>query len=402
MGKSLQHQLTNIYVFFEAAKNRFLFSGASNKKVLVVIDGLIGDTVLIQDFLNECRAYFTSKGYSIDLFFSKKFVSSFFEECCDIKGFHIIDAHYKKKEVDLKDLRQVQKAFRGREYEYILNPLPKLKGDKITACIHGKYKLAVRDDHVMSGQPLNNLFRKITYTTTAVVPKSVMEFQRYQKLLELCGDDKYKTRLPVLPERKTESIVQFDSYCVFSVGASEAGKCWERERFAHAVDHILDRYGIPVVFVGAAADKEIVDDIRSRIKDDSLTLDVTGKTGFAEWVNIIRNARFLVGNDSASVHIAVGTGTPSLCIVGEWQYKRFYPYVTDIPGDVIRAVVNCGTELSCKDCGRNIRLMKNENCRKRLRGGLTLECIDRIKEEQVIRVIDDMVEKQTGMEKTEF
>lgn len=393
MNKKLLHQFTNIYVFMRTLKNRLFYSNASSKKVLVVIDGLIGDAVLIQDFLRECKEYFNNTGrYEIELFFSKSFVCNFFKDCCDTEGFRIIDAHYQKKEVDLKDLKQVLKVFENQEYEYILNPLPKLKGDKITGCIKGKYKLTVRDDYRIQGQIFQNLFRKIAYTSTTEVPKTMMEFQRYQKLLAMCGDETYKTKLPVLAKKGISLDLPKQKYCVLSVGASEVGKIWDLYKYSNVIDYIHERYNILTVFVGSGAGKKMVDIVCNQIKNSKLINDFTGKTSYSEWVEIIRNAVFLLGNDSASIHIAAAVNTPFLCIVGEWQYKRFYPYKTDMDGDINQVIVNCGRELYCRDCGRNVQRIKNNNCKNRLINKKSLECIELIDEQFVVNAIKNSLE----------
>lgn len=393
MDKSFKHQLTNVYVFFRTLINRLFYFRVSNKKVLIVLDGLIGDTVLIQNFLKECKKYFINgKGYSVDLFFSKPFVCEFFKKCCDCNGFNIIEMHYRKKEVDLKDLKQVLKFFKEKQYEYILNPMPKLKGDKITGCLKARYKFTVRDDNVITGQIFNNLFRKMAYTNTIEVPKSMMEFQRYQELLFLCDDKSYKTELPTLMQHHVSLEVPDGKYCVFSIGASEVGKRWDLNRFAEIVDYIHENYGLLIIFVGTETDTDSVNSVYKHIKHKKLIKDFTGKTNYTEWVEIIRGAVFLIGNDSASMHIAAATCTPSLCIVGEWQYKRFYPYITDIDGGIIQVIVNCGQELYCQNCGRNSYRMKNKRCKKRLESGLSLECINLIKTEFVISALEDFIQ----------
>jgi ADP-heptose:LPS heptosyltransferase len=54
--------------------------------------------------------------------------------------------------------------------------------------------------------------------------------------------------------------------------------------------------------------------------------NLAGETSLTELVEIIRRAAFLVGNESAAIHIAAAVGTPSVCILGGGHYGRFMPY----------------------------------------------------------------------------
>jgi len=53
---------------------------------------------------------------------------------------------------------------------------------------------------------------------------------------------------------------------------------------------------------------------------------LAGKTTIAQLVELIRNASLLIGNDSAAIHMAAATQTPSVCILGGGHYGRFLPY----------------------------------------------------------------------------
>ena len=83
-----------------------------NKRILLIIDGLIGDIVLVQDFLKECNRYLhEEKGYSVDLFFSKSFVKEFYLECCEIYDLNVLDICFEKKNTELLDMMRVLHYF---------------------------------------------------------------------------------------------------------------------------------------------------------------------------------------------------------------------------------------------------------------------------------------------------
>lgn len=50
---------------------------------------------------------------------------------------------------------------------------------------------------------------------------------------------------------------------------------------------------------------------------------MTAKTSFDEWVEVLRNAEFIFGNDSGYIHLASMLRTKSFVIAGFWNYGRF-------------------------------------------------------------------------------
>ena len=384
----LKRFLTNIYVYFHTVFLKIFYKKKSNKNVLIIIDGLIGDTILIQDFLKECERYFCADlGYSVELFFSKSFVRKFYLECCNLYDFKVLNICFEKKNAELMDMLKVLSFFKKRNYEYVLNPLPKHKGDKLVGCIRGKHKLAVSDDLTIEGRRAGSLFRKVAYTQTIVVPKTEMEFCRYKKLLVMAGDNKYSMNPPKLNVLE-KSREEHEPYCVLAVGASEAGKKWSLDKYVQLADYILKQYQMPIIFVGGQGDLSDVSYVLNKIINKEKVKNVCGSTTYQGWVEVIQNARIVIGNDSASVHIAAAVGVKSICIVGKWQYKRFYPYITDKKSDYLPMPVFCNQTLACENCGKVIDLMPNSNCRKTVSTLGSYDCVKFISVEQIMEAVD--------------
>lgn len=389
---ALKRLLTNIYVYIYTIFLKITYKPKKSDKVLVVVDGLIGDTILIQDFLKECDNYFQKqKGLRVEIFFSKPFVKQFYLECCDTYGFNILEIVFAKKNAELMDMLNVLRYFKNKEYEYILNPLPKHKGDKLVGCIKGKKKYAVRDDLNIKGRGLGNLFRQIAYTETKVVAKTEMEFCRYKILLNMAGDTDYRTALPHLKKNRDVDL-GIDKYCVFAVGASEVGKKWSLDRFVTMVKFVINNYKIKIVFVGGASDSQDVQYITNQI-DKSCYIDLSGKTSYTEWVEIIRGAVFVLGNDSASIHIAAATETPCVCVVGKWQYKRFYPYNLDISNKTLPISVFCRQTMKCQNCGKVLDLMPNKTCKMTIKTHTSYECLGAVEVSQVENAVKRIKDK---------
>ena len=55
-------------------------------------------------------------------------------------------------------------------------------------------------------------------------------------------------------------------------------------------------------------------------------VNMADETDLTELVAIIKDAQFLLGNDTSAVHIATAVATPAFCLLGGGHYGRFMPY----------------------------------------------------------------------------
>lgn len=354
----------------------------------MISDGLIGDTVLLQDFIRECINYFDK--YEIDLLICWSLSFKFFNDCC-IKDdrLNLIDCSFDKgDETYCRNLITMIRVIRGHEYEYVINPLPLSISDKIVGCIYGKNKITIRDSTAKTGGVFFSIYKKIAYTHTINVKSTEMEFLRYKKLLNHLGDKDYLIQQPIID--KMDGIQVFDKvpYCVIAAGASEPGKLYNPCRFAKIADHIIDHYGLKVVFIGSGQDSKCVDLIISMMKNSNV-INLVNKTNNFEWVAVIRDSVLVIGNDSASIHISAAVGRTAICIAGKWQYKRFYPYVYDLDNYNSPEVIFCEAYLECENCGKIRKIMPKKECRDTIFNGKSYYCLDLVSLEVVLDAIDD-------------
>jgi len=59
---------------------------------------------------------------------------------------------------------------------------------------------------------------------------------------------------------------------------------------------------------------------------DIPVLNMVGETSLSELVSVIKEAQFLLGNETSAVHIASAVATPAFCLLGGGHYGRFMPY----------------------------------------------------------------------------
>lgn len=99
-----------------------------------------------------------------------------------------------------------------------------------------------------------------------------------------------------------------------------AQKIWPVENYFQLVGRIQNE-GIKVVLAGAESDRE---QIRSLLGIPNI-IDLVGKTSFAELAELLKNARMLITNDSAPMHLALSVRCPFIALFGPSRWRALLP-----------------------------------------------------------------------------
>ena len=157
-------------------------------------------------------------------------------------------------------------------------------------------------------------------------PSSMMELQRNQEFVRAIGGTDFKAGLPSLPKisELSNSLRIEEPYFVVSPGASFYGRRWPVKNFAELIDKIGVHTGWGAILCGSQAERKLCTDVATLAT--WRTLNLAGKVSLVEFVELIRAAKLLVGNETGAVHISSAVGTPSICILGGGHFGRFVPY----------------------------------------------------------------------------
>lgn len=126
-------------------------------------------------------------------------------------------------------------------------------------------------------------------------------------------------------------------------GSVWATKRWTKEGFIET-GKTLKAQGYQIIIMGGPGEEALADEVASQIPG---VKSLAGKTKVFESAHLIARSALLIGNDSASTHLASVCGTPLIAIFGPTILKFGYrpwsdrSYVVEIPG------------LPCRPCGKH-------------------------------------------------
>ena len=173
---------------------------------------------------------------------------------------------------------------------------------------------------------------------TILVPateESIFEFFRNKEFFEYILEEKIELNKPNFKTNKeTVKIPIYNPYTVIFPGAGAKYRRWHSYKFAEVADYIYRKYRCNIVIAGSKSDRILAGDIKKKTENANI-INLSGKITLTQLVNLIKNAKMLISNETCAVHIAAAVGTKTICISTGFRFGRFDPYPKEIFNKII-------------------------------------------------------------------
>lgn len=377
---------------FEAAKAKSIHCQGETGRVLIIKLDAIGDFIIWLDAAKEFRNIYPDKrlvlmcaGASGSL--AEK--TGYFDEIntFDIRKFES-DNNYKK---------QVVEQISAMSFDVLIQTAYSrtVHMDYIAACIPAAVKIGFEADESRTNlsryiasdsnkKKLDKIYDRLIPTTKELL----MEVKRNGDLIKGLGMKDFKSRMPYLKEQDIDKeIIPKEDYCVLFPGASTPKKMWSIKNFAKVADYIYNKTGMKCVVCGSSEEAHLYNEIEMSVARAKL-INYCGKTSLVELAEIIRSAKFVVSNDTSGIHFAAAVNTPSVCILGEYNYGRFLPYDCDNMDGASKMII-CNANMPCKRCAVDKMTKECTTCMASTGRYL---CVDTIDAQRVIETVDEIID----------
>ncbi len=170
---------------------------------------------------------------------------------------------------------------------------------------------------------------------TRLIPTDLKPFMELKRNAEfMCGlGVNMKSGLPDLSsaiEGVSNLLSNLNGYYILFPAASLSGKQWPITHFSVLADKIYRKTGLVAIICGSSREQHLADKLLCHV--DAPVVNMVGKTNLVELAVVIRDAAFLVGNDTSAIHFAAAVSTPAFCLLGggtmgdlcpmTWNLKR--------------------------------------------------------------------------------
>lgn len=343
------------------------------KKLAIVRVDNIGDFIL---WLPTARAIRTLyPGYHLVLYANSAWAefASFF------------DIWDKVVPIDLKNLHKnlayrykILRAIAGQKFETAIQPTYSrelLTGDSLVRATGAIHRIGSQGD-LSNATPRERRIANRWYTRLIPAdPTPMTELERNAEFINGLGMGNFKSHLPRIPKLLDlpSTLRQSRPYFIVFPGASWSGRQWPADHFAALIREITSATGRAAVLCGGPADRAVCSAIQA-LSDIAVT-HLAGQTTLAELTELIREADFLIGNETSAIHLAAAVRTPSVCLLGGGHFGRFMPYPKDM-ADQAATPMAVNFPMPCYGC--------NWQCNQTHQPGQAVPCIANISVDAVL------------------
>jgi len=287
------------------------------KKILIVKPSSLGDVVHSLPFLNSIKACFPKA--EIHWVIAKGLEGLL---TCHpmVDRLIIINKDMWKKlsrtADTLKEVRHLLKDIRNEQYDLAVDLQGLFRSGVITMATGAPVRAGFSEAREGS-----SLF----YNLKVKGGIDVHAVERYMKIAGALGCDDENIIFPFSlcsgEMRNIEGIKRdLKDYAVIVPGARWDTKIWAAANFGR----IASLLPLKSIVIGSKSDMEIAEKVVQASRGKAISL--AGRTSLKELIELMRNARLVISNDSGPMHIAAGFNVPVFAIFGPTSPVRTGPY----------------------------------------------------------------------------
>lgn len=383
----MQRFLIAMYAIWWNLINRISSRHGQEGQVLILFQQVFGDAVVLTSALQGYVDLFVKKqGYRVTLL-CKSAVAKFLEEVASIpEEINVETIDFKRSFDDFGYFKEI-----SRKYRYYANlvvvPGSSMSAELLSTTLKAQRRIGMTNVFSRKWPPQLVIFERLAYSEPVVPKMGMMMIQRHRLLLNYLGFVDFKGKLPCL---KSQIKMIRGDYIVICPGASTSVKRWPIERFAQLADKLIELYKCDIYLCGGNDEEKDANRLLSLSKFPYRISSRVGMTSFWEWSAIVQHAMMVIGNDSATLHIAAAHRVKAICIAGVYDKFQFFPYIVDELDEGDRLPETVYMDMPCEYCRTKgyFAGYGNPKCRHAIKAGKCSLCIDAISIRDVMERIE--------------
>lgn len=352
------------------------------KNILIIRPDAIGDYIVWSDSAKAYKQIFPTEKYTITFLGNPACIdlakaSGYFDESTafDRKKF-IFNLSYRIS---------TWKMLKNTPYDTIIYPAYSQEfcsGASLIIHLKAKNKIGIVSDTAIDTAFWHQISAKRFTSLYNIDAEKLHELHKNAQFIQKLGLKDFTASLPKLVANKLSIEIKKPYFVVFP-GARIGLRQWPKEKFIELINIIKKQKSeFTCVVVGSNDEFDICEQISQATQSQNLA----GKTNIAQLVSVISNADFFIGNETAGIHIAIATRTPSVCIVGGGHFGRFVPYPTDILEKENTISLIAHHPMPCFHCDWNCKYQTNRN--------QTVPCISQVEVSTVVGLTNEILAKK--------
>ncbi len=376
----------------------------NNKKNLIILTGNLGDALMSIEAINVLKDYYKSKSEKTYIVTSTN-NWTFLSKVSDIKDFEFLDINFPYSSTGTSFKEVIQSVGQIKKYKFnniVITWSNSPIGKYIVAAAPHINSWGVFDD--IDRNPIKpKFFFERAFTKKIMVSIDTQEMRRYALMLEQIGIRDYKVKIHRTPIQKGTTLVKpKKEYITIAMDSMSPERRWPINNYEELIKKLLHEYKYDICCTGGATAAIVYEKCVENLNNEQVKRinNYILKTNQEEWIELLRGAKFHIGVDSGSIHVAASVGTPAFCLAGYWDGHRVFPYDVDepnkgtfVPIPVYRSDVS-SDNLKCYGCLsiHGHRGIGNPECFKGCQNGDSTICLLKISARSVVLSLKNNME----------
>lgn len=374
------------YIFYFMDRIICLFIRKSKeinkKKQVVILANLgLGDAMNFLSVTDKYRKLYAKEDYEITLIVSSGLYKLFEEET---EFDYIYSTDFNGITLNFKKRIDFFKFINNKNYDLlieIMGPNGCSPSIYISRASRAAKKVTLKN---LANSFCPDFIVKKSFTNVYEInDNKISNIDYYNKLYNLLAGNnkKYNIQYHKTKKYKIHFDVPKKYYIVFPSASAEVKK-WPLDRYAEIIKRVYKKTQLPVLFCGTKIDGDSVNQLIKLIGNIP-HYDYVGKTDVLEFIELIKNAQFVLTNDTSSYHIAVSEEVPTAIIVGGYTYDSFVLY--DFYNNKYKKPYPIVNKRDCFNCRSHCPYIENKKI---------WPCLDAITVDYAWKIIDSMIDKE--------
>jgi ADP-heptose:LPS heptosyltransferase len=384
--KLMQFKILNIfkYIFYYLDKFIMLFIKKPTKKgnktkILIIANLGLGDAINFLSVADKYRNLYPKKKYEITLL-TQKGLDKIFKEESDFDN--IITYNTNMGVFNMSKRIELFKIVNKEKYDILIDPMG-ATGASMNVYISNICNATKKITIVNKATSICPKFLlKRAYTDVYYIEdKKITNIEYYNQLVDFLNNGK-STPIKFHKTKNYEISVKIpNEYYIVFPSASANVKKWNLEKYAQIIKKIYNKTKLPVLFCGTSIDKESVNELISLI--DVPYYNIIGKTNMLEFIQVIKQAKFVITNDTSSYHIAVNEEIPVAIIVGGYTFDGYVTY--NFKNNNYKKPYVITDKRDCFNCFSNCPYLK--------KGAEKYPCLESVTVDYAWNIIEKMIDE---------
>lgn len=270
------------------------------------------------------------------------------------------------------------------------NPSRSLLSDLFVLAVHVNNRIAQQSDVTEMSKRMLKRSNKI-YDKVVPCDLEEMELVKNAEFIRGLGLKSFRGGMFEIPEISCEIEIPYERYMVVFPDADAEIKMWNYKNFAEVIKKTIVKYQYKCLLLGGGKFEYVGAKIKDLVQDPNC-VNLMGKTTLPQCIQLVRNAQFVVSNDTGGAHIAAGVGTPCIVLAVGWNRGRFFPYKLEKTKEKDVLPIDVVADVECLGCGIENINRYNPACGI---DGIP-RCVSENTPEKILEKIKEIMERKNG------